>query len=171
MAAWKTEILAMLSGLLGNPSSTVETVILAVVAVMSCLIGLRITSGIFGLKQNAWWRIVFVFVVTAVTALAAAAAVGIYLLDAESSTALRIGLQAGVAVVILLAVGIPLQFLLQKGTYLESLSCFAATLIVTALLTAGVHTAYQAIVAGGSQMQHAADRNKQTRAETDEAGK
>jgi len=167
MDIWKSEIMAIIHGLFSNPSTRAEEIILAGAATIACIIALRLMSSAFGLKRNEWWRIVFVFVTTTALALAAVAAARIYLLGTIASPALRLGLQIGVAVLVVLIVGIPLQLLLQSGTYLESLLAFATTLFVTALITAGVYTAYHALKAGGVQVERAKERNKETRAETE----
>ena len=162
MNVWKAELLAILNSLLGSPSTKTEFIILSAVVVITSIVGLRIASGVFGLKMNEWWRVIFVAIATFAVAFASVAAIRIYLLGAISSASLQLGLQIGAAVLVVLIIGIPLQILLQKGNYLEALSSFAATLIITALITAGAHTAYQAIVVGGAQMQRAAEKNKET---------
>lgn len=162
MNVWKTELLAILNALLGSPSTRTEFIILSAVVILMSIFCMRIASGIFGLKMNEWWRVIFVVVMTSAMAFGGVAAVRIYLLSAISSASLQLWLQIGTAVLVILLIGIPLQILLQKGNYLEALSSFGATLIITALITAGSHAAYQAIVVGGAQMQRAAEKNKET---------
>lgn len=167
MEAWKTELMAILDGLLGSPATRTEFLVLSAVVMLTLIVGLRIASGVFGLKMNAWWRVAGVVLVTFAVALAAVAAVRIFMLNASSSPGLRLGLQIGAAVIMVLAIGIPLQMLLQRGNYLESLSSFAATIIISALITAGAHATYQVVVSGSAQMKRAAEKNKEAISETE----
>lgn len=167
MDKWKQELVEVVTGLLGHPSSTADLIILAVVALLTCVVGLRIASSVFGLKRTSWWAVICIFVVTSVAALFVVAAARIYLLGEGSPSGLRLGLQIGAAVVAVVVIGIPLQVLLQKANFLESISCLAATLIITALITAGASAAIQAVRTGGTQMLRASERTKQVDTETD----
>lgn len=171
MDIWKTELMKIVRGLLGSPSSQTDFAVLAATVVLSCIVGLRISSGIFGLKRTGWLRVICVFVVTVAAALGAVAAVRIFVLDDGWSTALRLGLQIGAAVFVAAVIGIPAQILLQKGNFLESLFSLAATLVVAALITMGVHAGLQAIRTGGTQIQGAAERKMQIDAETGAMGR
>jgi len=167
MDLWKREIMAIIHGLFANPLTGTEEAILAAAATVAFIVALRLMSSAFGLKRNEWWRVLLVSVVTTALSLAAVAAVRIYLPGALSTPALKMASQIGAAALVVLIVGIPLQLLLQSGSYFESFLAFATTLFVTALMTAGVYTGYHAMKAGDAQLQHAKERNKETRLETE----
>ncbi|MEI6972431.1 MAG: hypothetical protein WCL44_13060 [bacterium] len=167
METWKKEFTDLVAGLLGNPASSTDLAILAVTAVLACLICLRITSSVFGLKRTSWWAVIIVLVVTSAAVLAAATAVRVFMPAGTASAGLRFGLQVGAALLTVLVIGIPSQALLQKASFLESLFCFATTLIIAALITAGACAGLSAIRTGGEQMQRAAERNKEVDVQTE----
>ena len=169
MNALKIHLSEIISGMLGYPATPAEYIILSVVAVLTCVILLRVSAGVFGLKRPGFLPTIVVFVVTTVVALGAVIAVRAFLLDEHSSAGLRIGLQIGAAVLVVLAVGIPVQMLVQSGNYLESFPCFAIALLLAALITAGTRAGLQAVQTGSKQMQTVGDEKKKLQDELESA--
>ena len=162
MNIWKNELMSVLHELFANPATTTEELILTSSAAIACVIALRLMSSAFGLQRSEWWRILFVLIATTTLSFAAVIAVRLYLLDVESSAALRMSLQIGAAILVVLTIGVPLQIFLQNGSYMGSFLAFGTTVVVSALITAGVYTTYHSVKADGKTTQHAKDRIKES---------
>ena len=166
MESWMNELVKVLGGVLAGPDTAAQMWSTFAVAVLSCVVIMRLTAGAFGLRLPTLGRALPATLVPVILSLAAVIALRLYLLNKVDSAAVRLACQIGVAVLIALAVAVPMQCFLFKGNYLAGLLNLCAALIIAALITVAFRAGWQAVTSGKSSVLKAKERNELLDSET-----
>ena len=156
----KNELVAILDSILFHPGSSAELITLTAVAILSLALVMRLTSEPFGLHLNWWSRVVPVVVVAVGLSLVLVALVRMHLLPKISGDIAGIAVQVVAVLVVILAVALPLQCAIQKGSYVEAMMCFAMSLFAAALITTAVRAGWRVVLSSGDAMNKTKDRTE-----------
>ena len=143
-----------------HPEMPKEALVISIVFAAVYCATVRLSGGTFGLNLSSWPRIVVICVIGLALALLAAAVMRVYAAPHVGSPAMKVVLQAGAALVVLLAVVVPLGCLLLKGNYIESLLTFTASFIAAVLISVAVRACWHAVSQGGGSMKKIGDRRE-----------
>ncbi|MFO7869932.1 MAG: hypothetical protein R6V03_00665 [Kiritimatiellia bacterium] len=138
--------------LLSSRAGTTEFAVQALLAVLTAVIVLRVSSGLLDFPMKGTGRSFLAVFTTVTAAVAALSAVFVYVSPTVSRPLLRILLPAAAAMAAVLAVGVPVTCFIHKSKYLSSLFALLLGMAGAVLVSLMVNAAFNAVHHGGKQM-------------------
>ncbi len=127
-----------------RPQHSGELLVLSLVALVSCVVAMKIAASVFGFTVASPGRVATTCAVSAALLLAIVAALRAYCLT-DAGDSVRLWVQIGVAIVVILAAIVPLMCFVMKGNYVSGLLALGSSLIATALVVLVVRSAWHSV--------------------------
>ncbi len=159
MDAWMRIAQTMIRNLVGNPDNQNDFYILLGVAVVAFFIGMWLLEMAFGLTAASPFRRLVGVVLVALTGLVGATASTIYLTPMAADPLVQLILVIAGAVILILAVALPLYKLLLRTSYVKALTCVVGGFFMAAICIPLVISAMGAIKAGAANARRGAERS------------
>ena len=167
MHPWITEFLRLAHLLLARPETHNEFMAGIAAGAIGLILAMRLTSSAFGLKLNGWLVSFLMAVITLVVVFASVCALRMYILKPTTAPLVRLIAQGATAGLVTLIVVVPLQCLIQRGSYLESFLATATAIVAMVLIVVAFRAAWHAAAGGKLSSERMRTRNQAMEADMD----
>jgi len=161
MTTWTSEINAMIRAAMGNPGSTLELAVLALLSLIACTVIVMLGSKFTRMGVVEVNRSVLTVLIGCAVALAAAVAARLYVEPQMESSELARFVAPAAAVLAVLVIVVPLLCLLQKGNYFKALPPVILGILAGALIVILVGAWFGAAKSGSKRLDKTRKRKQE----------